>query len=252
MFKNSIKPGLPGLRRSVLFLFLLSAQMSGGAWAAAAEKFKMTVSVGPPLYFENGAGFFSELTTEIFNRLDIEHEMIWLPPQRSLVYTNSGNYDGHIARTPAIEAKFSNLLRVPINIFDFEFMAFTKKPDLKITGWESLLPYSVGMINGWKIVEQNTAGAISVLKANDYEQLLSLLDKERVDVAVLERVMGGWQMKQLGYDILIIEPAIATEPNFIYLHKGHFELVPKIARVIEEMKLDGTFDAIYAKSLSAH
>ena len=237
--------------RPVLFLFLLSAQIFGGSGAAAAEKFKMTVSVGAPLYFESGAGFFSKLSAEIFKRLDIEHEMIWLPPQRSLVYTNSGNYDGHIARTPAIEAKFPNLLRVPINIFDFEFMAYSKKPDLQVSGWQSLLPYSVGMINGWKIVEQNTVGAISVLKANDYEQLLSLLDKERVDVVVLDRVMGGWQMKQLGYDIKIIEPAIASRPNFIYLHKRHLELVPKITRVIEEMRLDGTFDAIYANSLSA-
>ena len=51
-------------------------------------------------------------------------------------------------------------------------------------------------------------------------------------------------VKQLGYDISIVEPPIVSEPNFIYLHKKHADLVAKIARVIEEMKQDGAFEAI--------
>lgn len=237
------------ISRPGFFLALfLSAQASCG-YAMASEKFKMTVSVGAPLYFQDGSGFFDVLAAEIFRRLDIEHEMIWLPPQRSLVYTNDGTYDGHIARTAAVEVKFPDLVRVPVDVFDFEFMAYTKKPDIRITGWDSLLPYSVGMINGWKIVEQNTVDAKSVAKANEYDQLLAMLDRERIDVAVLDRVMGGWKLNQLGYDIHIIEPPIVSEPNFIYVHKKHLDLVPKIARVVEQLKIEGAYDRLYTETL---
>ncbi len=217
--------------------------------AVAQEKFSMTISIGPPLYFEESDGFFELLTAEIFERLDLEHEIIWLPPQRSLLYTSDGTYDGHIARTAAVELKFPELIRVPVNVFDFEFMAFARDPDIQINGWESLLPYSVGMINGWKIAEQNTAGAKSVARANDYGQLLSMLEKERIDIAILDRVMGGWKLKQLGYDIKVLEPPIVSKPNFIYLNKKHAGLAPKIAAVLEAMKKDGSFDAIYAQTV---
>ncbi len=245
MYRNRIST--TGL---VLVSALLCAQITYLPLATASEKFNMTISVGAPLYFADGNGFFDEIAAEIFKRLDMDYEMTWLPPQRSLVATDQGAYDGHIARTAAIESRFPNLIRVPVNIFDFEFMAFSRLPDLQISGWPSLLPYRVGMLRGWKIVEQNTLGAKSVIQVNEYDQLLTLLDKQRVDVAILDRVMGGWKLQQLGYDINIIEPAIVTKPNFIYLHKKHQELVPTITRVVKEMKRDGTYDAIYTRTLA--
>ena len=240
-----------GLTRPLFVNILLDIIIFASPSATAEDRFKMSVSVGPPLYFEEQDGFFDSLTAEIFKRLKTEYELTWLPAQRSLIYTDNGTYDGHIARTAAVEARFPNLIRVPVNVFDFEFMVFARNPDLQINGWEGLVPYSVGMINGWKIVEQNTVGAKSVAKANDYGQLLSMLNRNRVDVAVLDRVMGGWKLKQLGYDISILEPAIESKPNFIYLHKKHAELVPRMAGVIEAMKQDGTFEAIYTRTLLA-
>ena len=111
----------------------------------------MSISVGPPLYFEDGSGLFNMLTEEIFSRLDIEYEMIWLPPQRSLLWTNNGIYDGHVSRTSAVKKSLPNLIRVPVNVFDFDFMVYAKDPGLVISGWDSLSPNSVDMINGWKI-----------------------------------------------------------------------------------------------------
>ena len=221
-----------------------------GAGFASDKPLRMTISVGAPLYFENGRGYFDQLTKEIFERLDLEYEMVWLPAQRSLVDTNGGTYDGIIARTPAIEKKLPNLVRVPVNILDFEFMAYVKNPSIRIDGWDSLDPYAVGMINGWKIVEQNTLGARSVAKVNDYRQLLTLLEKERIDVAILDRVMGGWQLKQLGFDQVAIEPPIVKKPNYVYLHKRHAALVPRMARVIDDMIDDGTLDSIYQAAMA--
>ena len=144
------------------------------------------------------------------------------------------------------------MVRVPEKVFDFEFLVYAKRADLEISGWQSLDPYVVGIVNGWKIVERNTTGARLVTRANDYEQLFDLLQRDRVDVAVLDRVMGGWKLQQLGFDIAAIEPPILRSPMFVYVHESRAELVPRIASVVAQMKTDGSFAAIYENALPGY
>jgi polar amino acid transport system substrate-binding protein len=247
---------LPDQRKSLILLkswmliLVLSASLLNARFTHASENpFIMTTSVSAPLYSEDGSGLYNLLVEEVFKRLNIEMKLVWLPAKRALTYTNDGVYDGNIARTRAVEKKFTNLIRVPEKIFDYEFMAYTKKPSITLSGWASLKPYAVGIVNGWELVERNLADAKLVTRANDYEQLFNLLDKGRVEVAILDRAMGSWKLKQLGLDIYPIEPPISKQPMFIYLNKKHESLVPKIARVVADMKQDGTFTAIYEKAL---
>jgi len=241
------------LLKNWMLVLVLSANLLNAEFTHASENpFTMTTSVGAPLFFEDGSGLYNLLVEEIFKRLNIEYKLVWLPSQRSLTFTNDGVDDGNIARTRAIEKKFTNLIRVPEKVFDFEFMAYSKNPSITLSDWASLKPYVVGIINGWQIVERNVAGARLVTRANNYEQLFKLLDKGRVEVAILDRAMGSWKLKQLRLDIYPIEPAIIKQPMFIYLNKKHESLIPEIARVVAEMKQDGTFTAIYEKALPSY
>lgn len=237
------------LLASISTAVLLVAILAAAPALATDKSFVMTTSVGSPLYRKNGKGLYNLLVAEIFQRLELTYELIWLPSQRSLAYTNNGNYDGNLARSTIIEKKNKNMLRVPEPVYEFEFMAYSRNRDFKVDGWSSLDPYVVGIINGWKIVERNVAGAKLVTGVNDYEQLFNLLDRGRVDVAILDRVMGGWKLQQLGLEITPIEPPIIKRPMFIYLHKRHARLVPRITRIIKQMKNDGSFGAIYARAL---
>lgn len=216
---------------------------------ATEQPFVMSTSVRTPLFSDDGSGYFNLLTMEIFKRLEIGHQLIHLPEQRALIFANNKTVDGTGPRTASIEEKFPNLIRIPVNVFDFDFMAYSKNPAINISGWESLNPYSVGFINGWKIVEHNTTNAKLVTKATNYDQLFRLLEKGRVDIAVMDREMGGWQLRQLGFDLHAIEPPIVTKPNFLYLHKEHADLVPQITHVLEEMQQDGTMDVIRSRTL---
>lgn len=236
------------LRWLLLILVVLGHYFYAGAASAANSRLIATTSVGAPLYFENGSGFFNLLTAELFKRLRIDYELQFLPAQRSLVFTNDGTTDVIIGRTAAIEKKLPNIVRVPVNILDFDFTAYSKDPAVQINGWESLAPYTVGIINGWRIVEQNVVGAKQVVKVNDFAQLLALLDKGRVDVAILDRVMGEWTFRQLGLDLRINDPPLISKPNFIYLHKKHEKLVPDFTDALLEMKRDGTYRLLYDTS----
>ncbi len=244
---------IPARLRSVLtpVTAVLLVYLSAAPVVAADTALVMTTSVGNPLYRQNGKGLYNLLLDEIFLRLELNHELVWLPAQRSLAYTNSGAYDGNLARTALIEKNNPNMLRIPEPVYEFDFMVYSRNRDLQVNGWDSLDPYVVGIISGWKIVERNVAGAKLVTSVNDYEQLFNLLDRGRVDVAILDRVMGGWKLKQLGLDIRALEPPLATQPMYIYLHKRHADLVPRMTRVIRQMKNDGSFGAIYSRVLPA-
>ncbi len=66
----------------------------------------------------------------------------------------------------------------------------------------------------------------------------------------MDRVMAGWQFRQLGFDLHAIEPPIISRPNFIYVHKRHADLVAEITRVLSEMQQDGSLEEIRANTLS--
>lgn len=237
--------------RSWLVVLTVAAGLFAAEFTSAAQPpFVMSTSVRAPLYFEDGTGYFNLLSAEIFRRLDMKYELAYLPASRALVFADNKTVDGTGPRTAAIEKKFPNLIRVPIDVFQFDFMVYSKDPEISISGWSSLKPYSVGLINGWKIVEQNTTEARLVTKATNFDQLLKLLDLGRVEVAIMDRVMAGWQLEQLGLDLHVIEPPIISRPNFIYVHKQHAALVPEITRVLSEMQQDGSLAAIRAKTLS--
>ncbi len=217
---------------------------------AEEKAFIMSTSVGAPLYFNDGTGLFNVMIDEMFKRLNLHYNLIHLPAQRAIVFTNNGTVDGTVPRAAAIEETQQDLIRVKVKVFDFEYMAYTKDPEIKIKDWSSLKSYNVGIINGWKIVEQNIGEPKSLVKVNDFGQLLELLDKGRIDVVILDRVMGTWKFKELGLDLYTNEPPLITKPNFLYVHKRHEVIAADITRVLHEMKKDGTYDAIFKKTLS--
>lgn len=235
--------------KRLLITLCLGGLAGINAGLADEKPFVLNVATGAPLYQEDGTGFYNLLAAEIFERLDLDMKMVKLPSERALVNANGGVDDGNIARVAGLEKKYSNLVRVPEKVFDFEFVVYSKNPDVEINDWNSLKPYVVGIINGWKIVEKNVTEVKKLTKVKNYAQLLTLLENGRVEIAILDRLMGGWQLQQLGFDITLIEPPITAKPMFIYVHRKHQALVPEMVKVLKDMKEDGTYDDIFNRSL---
>jgi polar amino acid transport system substrate-binding protein len=91
-------------------------------------------------------------------------------------------------------------------------------------------------------------GTKSLIKVDSTRLLFTLLQKDRIDVALNARLDGLAMTKDLRIsDIKVLEPPLATRRMFPYLHKKHQELVPKLAAALRAMKEDGTFDAIQTR-----
>ncbi len=182
-----------------------------------------------------------KILTEAYQRLGIEVVFKELPGQRAIQGANEGKFDGEVFRIGGLNKKFPNLIMIAEPYLLAQDSVFSKKVDFKVDGFESLRPYRIGIRRGIKAAEQGTMG-MEIQKTNTYKQLFKLLDKERVDVIFVNTLLGLQIMEELNLqDIKVLQPPIFQANLYHYLHKKHEALVPKVEKVLQEMKADGTF-----------
>jgi len=204
-----------------------------------------------PFATPDGSGFEDRLAREIYRRLGIEVEISSAPSARALVLMNEGLEDGSLARNPGMSERFPNLVQFSEHALTREYVVFAKRRDIEPDGWNSLRPYDVGIVNGWRILEHNITDTRSMTKASDGEHLFRLLQEDRVDLVVFNRWGGLQLVKDLGLtDVELIGPPLARREVYFYLHKKHADLVAKASETLREMKRDGTYRQIFEETLA--
>ncbi len=228
----------------LLLLLFLSIEVQ------AAAPLAINTTGEPPLSNADRTGFHDLLTIEAFSRLGIEITIPRLPAERALINADRGIDDGNLPRIAGLDAIYPNLIMVPESIMDYEFVAFSRHVEFSTTGWETLKPYNVAIIIGWKILEKNVVGVQSLTKVKNQNQMFSLLKLDRADVVIYEKWQGLQTAKAMGItDIHVLQPPLAQRKMFMYLHKKHADLVPKVAAALKQMKVDGTYQRIFDQSL---
>jgi len=186
----------------------------------------------------------------MFQRIGLEAKTVLLPSERSLINANTGVDDGNIARVKGLNKKYKNLIMVPEKIIDFDFVAFTKNKHFKVNNWESLKPYNVAFINGWKFFEKKVKHYKSLVRARDSEQLFDLIGNSRVDIALYDLWSGVWWAKMNSSDIHYLQPPIARVQLYLYINKKHKSRVKELSQALRSMKIDGTYQRIYDETLN--
>lgn len=190
-------------------------------------------------------GFLDAVAGEAFLRAGVQLQLVKLPAERGLINANAGIEDGDLTRIAGLEAQYPNLVRVPEKLIDWEFAAFSKNPALS-TSWDVLRARPIGHIRGWKIYESQLAGAPAVVSSDDPAQMFRQLQLNRIEVALYERWLGLSLLKRQGIKgVVPLEPSLARREMFIYLHKRHAALVPKLAEALREIKAEGLYDRLY-------
>ncbi len=233
------------LKTLILILFFLFS-----SYASAAKEITLNTAGGPPLNTPELTGFMDIVAKEAFQHIGYTLKTIQLPAERGLKNANAGIEDGEIGRIKGMEKLYPNLVRVPEKIMDWEFVAFSEKNIHLNNGWASLLPFSVSFINGWKILEKNVPKTVEVTKVRTKQQLFLMLSKKRADVILYERWGGLLYTRQHNLSHIKIQtPPLATREMFIYLHKKHISIVPKLAASLKKMKQDGRYRSIFNRIL---
>lgn len=235
----------------VCTLTLLTSQIFVHTNIYAENILVFNVTGQPPLNTSDHNGFLDEVTREALRRVGYKLEISRLPAERGLRFINKGIIDGEMSRVKGISKIYLNLIRVEEKIMNWDFVVFSKKDIDLNDGWSALSGKYVSYMNGWKILEKNVPKSARVTKTNNSSQLFNLLKKERTDFIIYEYWGGHEVMIEMGLkNIKNIKPALASKEMFIYLHKKHADLAPKISAALHEMKKDGSYRKIEKKYLN--
>ncbi len=196
-------------------------------------------------------GFADRIVNEALNRIGYNLESVHLPAERALINANAGIGDGDLLRIAGLQKIYPNLIRVPEKIMDMEFVAFTRHASFPVSGWQSLKPWSVAIITGWKILEQNITETEELTKVKNADLLFTLLLKDRADVIVYSRWLGLAYIKQHHLkNIKMLNPPLDKRSMYVYLHRKYRVLVPKLAASLRTMKQDGSYHRIFENVLA--
>jgi polar amino acid transport system substrate-binding protein len=244
------------VKKSFSYLLMLPACvmiiicMTTGIAGAAERAFTISTSYKSLLSNPDQTGMLDRILKEAFHRLGYNAEIVFSPTEKSLPNVNAGLLDGEINRIEGMERTYPNLVRVPESNMTMNFVAFSKRPHV-IDGWESIRHLRIGIVKGWKILEENTHGFPGITFVPTETELFNMLDKDRIDVALYAKLTGYEQIMLRGFtDIHHLEPPLASRDMFLYLHKKHGSLVGELADVLKEMKQDGTYDRIVSEATS--
>ena len=223
-------------------------------WVSPAEaqtKIVLNTSSEPPNSTENLDGIADRVMVEAFQRLGVEMEIARLPSARAVTNANEGVGDGIYVRVGGlITTIYPNLIQVPVPISQFEFVAFSTKYDFQPKNWESLSPFHVGIVHGWKILEENIKETKSLTTVSSPEALFKMLEAERLEVVVYDLNQGQYFIKELGIkNIKVMVPSFTTRDMYLYLHKKHQSLIPNLTEILLQMKRDGSYQEIVSDSL---
>lgn len=239
----------PFWRRSPFLPLLLLALFLTAE--ADADPLAVNTFGTPPLSNGHCTGFHDLLTLELFHRLGLEVVIPRLPAGRALINANLGIDDGDLPRIAGLSRLYPNLVRVPESILSYTFVAFTRRITTTTERWDALQPYHVGIVRGWKILEENIVNPRSLIKVKDPTQLFRLLKRDRAEVVVYEQWQGLQIAKDLAIEGLrILSPPLAEREMFLYLHKKHTNLAAKAAVVLKGMKEDGTYQRLFRETLA--
>ncbi len=219
-------------------LFLLIS--SSATWA---ETFTINSSFTPPT-----STVFRLILEDAFNRIGLEVDFREISAERSIDLVNDGTDDGECCRIGEINEFYPHLVRVPVPVIRVDFVAFTRDPDIPLTDWDSLAAYDVGIVSGWKILEReftlHPPRQLYILDSS--ESMFGMLDKGRIQVAVIGRLVGYQKIRTLGlHNIKAIDPPLASRPMYLFLHEKHRGRIAEIETALRGMQEDGTLTRYY-------
>jgi polar amino acid transport system substrate-binding protein len=216
--------------------------------AQGGESFVLNTSFGIPLASPNHQGALNILYRELGRNLGVDIQVQLLPAERALLNANAGIEDGDACRISGLEKAYPNLIQVHEGIFNFKISAFAKRADIKLNGPDSLKPYHVGYLIGWKILEKNVGGAKSATGyASDIEMFIAL-ENEEIDIAFIEKAQG-LSLLQKRTRIHQLKPPFLEAVCYLHLHKKHQHLIPKILTELNKMKLNGKLNKVFNEAM---
>lgn len=195
----------------------------------------------------------AEILTQVYRRVGMPVEFVDLPAKRSLLESSEGRVDGEVQRILAVQAQYPTLIALQPSFNYIEPSAFVKDLELRVDGWKSLAPHSIGIVRGVGSSEAGTRGLARVEAVSTMDQLMQALAADRYEVAVNDRFSGLLIVQRLGLGKLVraVDPPLEHIPLYHYLHERHRALVPRVEQVLRSMQASGELQRVRQDAVAA-
>lgn len=188
---------------------------------------------------------------EVYRRIGYEVVFDDLPGQRALEWANNGMTDGDAIRIAGTEKKYPNLIRITPPIIFFKGVVFTKSVTRPIGSWEDLKGLRIGVVRG---IRYSTIGTENMdpFFAEDMTHLFTILDKDRIEVAVAVLDSGMIEIKRnfRGSSIHVIGEPLYSAPLYHFLNVRNRNLVDKLENILSELTASGEIERL--RELALH
>ncbi len=185
--------------------------------------------------------------TEAFKRLGFTLIYKDYPAKRASMLSDTGQVDGEIHRVFSYSDKHPNMMRVAEPHFTINFSAFAKKPGIKLNGWQSLKgkEYRVDYRFGVKKTESQLPKVVPPKQLKYVTHILAglkniangrtdiYIDVEDVIKSVINK---NAEIKSAGLYRAGIMDQVSVHA---FLHRKHQNIVPKLEKILKEMKREG-------------
>lgn len=188
---------------------------------------------------------------EAYAKLGVSLKIHMVPAKRALAASSGGATDGEVNRIAKVGKLFPTLLQVGGPVLPLKGTAFVIGGSQNIKTWEDLRPYRIGVVRGVSFSDKPTQGMDRIL-AKDPAHLFKLLVHSRIDIAITTGLNGRYMIGKYFPDqgIRALEPPLITIDTYHYLHEKNRALIPRVAKVLAEMKERGRIDEIINATIS--
>ena len=192
---------------------------------------------------------------DAFRQLGLDVEVRSFPPMRGAIEAEAGRIDGEVGRALIYGGDHPNLIRVDEPVLSLRIAAFTRIPGLKVSGWDSLKgTYRVKYRSGYTTLKtklEQVLPAAQISSVVDSQTGLQNVALGQTDIFVDLEEYGELQLARLQnrYSSLYNAGLVQDIPVYIYLHKRHAALAPRLAEVLVKMRASGAISRHLATAL---
>lgn len=193
------------------------------------------------------AVWLDKVFTEVFRRMEVPLQILYLPSQRASAATESGEIDGQFTRIFEYQEFFQNQIRVNESVVRVSHIAIARRADdLHLSqGWRSFSgkQLRVDYIRGVVVAGENLQKRVMpdyLTSSTDISQAMLKLKHNRTDVFVHADIALHYVMNQPEYrDEIVYAGLMDTSNLYPYLNYRHIELVPKMELALRAVKDEG-------------
>ncbi|MYN11189.1 hypothetical protein [Pseudoduganella aquatica] len=222
---------------------------AGNAFPAVAQTPPATLVLAMPVttYRSIQGPWLVSIYREAFAQLGLRMEVRPLPANRASVMASAGLVDGDLHRGHSYGALHPELVRVEQAHFAAAFAVYSRLPGLRLApGWDGLshtrlrVEHVLGSVTSTRELTQRVP--VTLLSTVTDAQLgLRKLVLDRADLLValdqiVDPLLGLEDYRRGGIRKVAV---LGQADGYLYLHKQHAALAPRLAQVLARMKRTG-------------